>query len=198
MSLYNSRKVVKALKKNRIICALLLSVAMIFTLMPAAAFAAEEGSTASNAPEPVKGEGNKFRVSYEGWMEEDSDKGIPEGFEDFTRTYEYAKGIDLDGNVIPASSYDIEAETKSEMGWYEANIVFNDNFAEKGTYVDSLNYKLVKVSKANIKECKKTIKGLKSGKKYYVRMFAFRKITQDGDKIKMISADSKIKARKTK
>ena len=299
------------------------------------------------ADEIFYGEGNKFIVSYEGWMEGDPGQGIEEGFQDFTTTYEYAKGLDPEGNevegffvsgnptrgksfeigegaavniafgkekkvkftyieyvdaydkyvevpfevtvkatrrepianfpilnytgkpvtantlkskikvydangkVIPSSAYDIEAEDKTEMGWYEAKIVFNDSLAERGTYVDSIttyygigpaapvilnpvagkksltvkwkkptasqlknidgyyielstdknfsgNYKSVKVSKANIKKCKKTIKGLKKGKKYYIRMYAFKKISQDGDKYNMGSADSKIKYKKTK
>lgn len=293
------------------------------------------------------GEGNKFRVSYEGWMEGDPGKGIEEGFQDYTTTYVYAKGVDPEGNevegffvngnpargksfvigegaavnipfnkeekveftyieyvdaydkyvevpfevtvkatrrepsanfpiltytgkpvtaktlkskikvydangkVIPASTYDIETENKGKMGWYDAKIVFNDSLPEKDTYVDSIityygigpkapvisglvagkksmtvkwkkptsaqlknidgyyielstnknfaeNYKSVKVSKANIKKCKKTIKGLKSGKKYYVRIYAYKKITQDGDKYNMGSEDSKIKYKKTK
>ena len=298
------------------------------------------------ADEIFYGEGNKFIVSYEGWMEGDPGKGIEEGFQDFTTTYVYAKGIDPDGDevegffvngnvtrksfaigegavvdiaynkeakakftyieyvdaydkyvevpfevtvkatrrepyanypvlnytgkpvtvntlkskikvydangkVIPASTYDIEAENEVEMGWYDAKIVFNDSLPEKDTYVDSIttfygigpaapailnpvagkksmtvkwkkptasqlknidgfyielstdkqfngNYKRVNVKKDAVKKGKKVIKGLKKGKKYYVRLYAYKTVKQNDEKFKMWSDYSKVKYKKTK
>lgn len=60
------------------------------------------------------------------------------------------------------------------------------------------DYKVVKASKADIKAGKKVVKNLKKDKTYYVRMFAFKKITQDGEKFNMPSADSNVLNKKTK
>ena len=287
------------------------------------------------------GEGNAFRVSYNGWTEADPEKGIPEGFEDFTRTYYYAKGPDASGEevegffvsgnptrqdfvldqgaacdiafgeeadvefeyteyveaydeyvtvpftvkvkaskydafvnypifkytgepvkpefkvygadnkLISAEAYDVEAEDNVEMGWYEAKITFNDKFADKDKYADTItasygigpaapsikdpvagkksltvkwkkptaaqlknidgfyielstdkqfigNYRKVNVKKDAVKKGKKTVKGLKKGKKYYVRLYAYKTITQDEETFKMGSNFSKIKYKKTK
>jgi hypothetical protein len=60
------------------------------------------------------------------------------------------------------------------------------------------NYKSVKLSKSAVKSGKKLVKGLKKGKKYYVRMYAYKTVKQDGNKFQMPSNDSKIKYKKTK
>lgn len=61
------------------------------------------------------------------------------------------------------------------------------------------NYKVVKVSKKALKSGKKVIKGLKKGKRYYVRAYTFNKIKQDGETFRMPSADSKVlKSKKIK
>ena len=60
------------------------------------------------------------------------------------------------------------------------------------------NYRKVYVRKKAVKSGKKLVKKLKKGRKYYVKMYAYKKITQDGEKFKMPSADSKIKYKKTK
>ena len=59
-------------------------------------------------------------------------------------------------------------------------------------------YKRVLVKKADIKKCRKLVKGLKKNKKYYVRMYAYKTITQDGEKFKMESGFSKVMTKKTK
>ena len=58
--------------------------------------------------------------------------------------------------------------------------------------------KTVKVSKKEIKKGKKLVKGLKKGKKYYVRAYVYKSIKQDGVKFKMESAESKVLSKKTK
>lgn len=158
---------------------------------------------------------------------------------------------DANGKTILATSYYVEHANASKMGWYEATITFNDNFADKDKYVDSIsttygigpnaptlytpvagkkrltvkwkkptsaqlknitgfciemstdklfmgNYKRVWVSKTAVKKGKKVVKGLKKGKKYYVRLFAYKTIKQDGEKYKMESNYSKVKYKKTK
>lgn len=60
------------------------------------------------------------------------------------------------------------------------------------------NYKRVWVSKKTVKTGKKLVKGLKKGKRYYVRMYARKSTTQDGEKFNVYSNDSNIKYRKTK
>lgn len=60
------------------------------------------------------------------------------------------------------------------------------------------NFKRVQVSKKAIKSGKKLVKGLKKGKKYYVMMYAYKTTTQDGEKLKVYSNDSKILYKKTK
>ena len=60
------------------------------------------------------------------------------------------------------------------------------------------DYKRVRISKKILKKGVKTIKGLKKGKKYYVRMYTYKNITQSGEKFTMPSRDSKIVTRKTK
>ena len=58
--------------------------------------------------------------------------------------------------------------------------------------------KTVKVSKKAFKAKKKTIRGLKKGKKYYVRMYAYKTVTQDGEKQTVQSAYSKVLSKKAK
>ncbi len=60
------------------------------------------------------------------------------------------------------------------------------------------NYKSVHVSKKVFKAGKKVIKKLKKGKKYYVRMYSYKTVKQNGVKYKMPSNDSKILYRTTK
>lgn len=60
------------------------------------------------------------------------------------------------------------------------------------------NYKSVWISKKAIKSGKKLVKNLKKGKRYYVRMYAYKKITQDGESFRMYSNYSKLSYRKTK
>ena len=61
------------------------------------------------------------------------------------------------------------------------------------------NYKGVWVSKKTVKKGKITVtKGLKKNKKYYVRIQAYKTITQDGEKFRMLSNYSKTKYKKTK
>lgn len=58
--------------------------------------------------------------------------------------------------------------------------------------------KTVKVSKKQIKSGKKVVKGLKKGKKYYVRVHVFKNVTQNGEKITVPAPDSNVKSKKTK
>lgn len=58
--------------------------------------------------------------------------------------------------------------------------------------------KKVKVSKSQIKKGKKLVKGLKKGKKYYVRAYVYKNIKQNGVKTRMESANSKVMTKKTK
>lgn len=58
--------------------------------------------------------------------------------------------------------------------------------------------KYVKVSKKAFKAKKKTIKGLKKGKKYYVRMLAYKTVKQNGVQETVESPYSKVLAKKTK
>ena len=60
------------------------------------------------------------------------------------------------------------------------------------------NNKKVFVSKKAFKSGKKVIKKLSKGKKYYVKMYAYKTIKQNGRKFKMPSADSKVLYKKTK
>lgn len=60
------------------------------------------------------------------------------------------------------------------------------------------NYKLVKISKKALKKGSKTVKKLKGGKKYYVRMYTFKKIKQDGESYGMISDFSKTRTKKVR
>ena len=162
------------------------------------------------------------------------------------------KVYDANNKLIPAEAYDVEHEKTSKMGYYEAKITFNDKFADKDKYVETIvtsygigpaapviyktvagkkkltvkwkkpnkaqlknldgylielstdksftgNYKGVWVSKKTVKKGKFTVtKGLKRNKKYYVRIQAYKKITQDGEKFRMLSNYSKVKYKKTK
>lgn len=56
------------------------------------------------------------------------------------------------------------------------------------------DYKMIELSKKAVKSGKKTVKGLQKGKKYYVRMSAFKKVGDD----EVISDNSKTKSKKTK
>ena len=58
--------------------------------------------------------------------------------------------------------------------------------------------KTVKVSKKAFKAKKKTIKGLKKGKKYYVRMNSYKTVKQDGGEQLVQSDYSKVLSKKTK
>jgi co-chaperonin GroES (HSP10) len=60
------------------------------------------------------------------------------------------------------------------------------------------NFKVVKVSKKTLKKGYKSIKKLKGGKKYYVRMYTYKKIKQGGENFYMYSDYSKTKVRKTR
>lgn len=286
------------------------------------------------------GEGNCFEVDCRGWAEGDSDKGIEEGYIEYTRKYQYVKGVDdsgeevegfflngrlnyiesgyivsedcdleygkdneieftymeyidaldewvevpftvtvkatkynpyakddgkiyaytgstrklsfkmydNDGKLIPSTEYTISPKNAAKkMGWYDATITFKN----KDKYVDSVpvyygigpaspkltkltagkksltvrwkklsakqlktidgfyiklstdkhfynNVKTVKVTKKAFKSGKKLVKGLKKGKRYYVKMYAYKSIKRNGITFKMRSADSKIMYRKTK
>ena len=56
------------------------------------------------------------------------------------------------------------------------------------------DYKMIELSKKAVKSGKKTVKGLQKGKKYYVRMSAFKNVGDD----EVISDNSKTKSKKTK
>ena len=72
-------------------------------------------------------------------------------------------------------------------------------YIEVSTDSDFLNIvKNVKVSKKAFKSKKKLIKGLKKGKTYYVRMYSYKNITQDGEKETILSNFSKVLHKKTK
>lgn len=58
--------------------------------------------------------------------------------------------------------------------------------------------KKVKVSKSQLKKGKKIVKGLKKGKKYYVRAYTYKTVSQKGVKNKMQSPGSKVLTKKTK
>lgn len=60
------------------------------------------------------------------------------------------------------------------------------------------NVKKVKVSKKTFNSGRTVVKGLKKGKKYYVKMYAYANIKQKGVKFKMPSNDSKVLKKKTK
>ena len=60
------------------------------------------------------------------------------------------------------------------------------------------NYKRVRVSKSDVRKGKKLVKNLRKGKKYYVRLYAYKTVTQDGEKFKMGSGYSKVKTIKVK
>ena len=61
------------------------------------------------------------------------------------------------------------------------------------------NYKSIHVKKSQVKKGYKVIKNLKKGKKYYVRINAYKNIKDsDGDKYEMPSEYSKVKSKKTK
>ena len=81
------------------------------------------------------------------------------------------------------------AQLKNVDGFY-IELATDKNFVK--------NYKHIYVNKKTVKAGKKLIKNLKKGKKYYVRMYAYKKITQDGEKFEMPSADSNVKYIKTK
>lgn len=59
------------------------------------------------------------------------------------------------------------------------------------------NYKKIKLTKKQIKAGKKTIKGLKKGKRYYIRATFYKYIKQNGTTIKMPSPNSNLCNRKT-
>ena len=166
-------------------------------------------------------------------------------------TSQKIKVYDADGKPIPAEAYDVEAENDGKMGWYNATITLNDKFADKDTYISSINtsygigpkaptiykpvagkkrmtvkwkkptaaqlknidgfyielstdksfmgnYKRVWVSKKVVKKGKKVVTGLKKGRKYYIRLYAYKKITQDGETFRMESKYSTVKIKKTK
>ena len=83
--------------------------------------------------------------------------------------------------------------TKSQLknidGMY-IEVAQNKNFTK--------GYNIYRVSKKALKSSKKTIKKLSGGKKYYVRLCAFKKVKQNGEKFYINSNDSKLKACKTK
>lgn len=60
------------------------------------------------------------------------------------------------------------------------------------------NYKKIKVSKKQLKKKYKVIKKLKKNKKYYVRMYTYKKIKQGGETFQMWSEYSNVKSKKTK
>ena len=59
-------------------------------------------------------------------------------------------------------------------------------------------YKKYTINKKAIKKCKKVIKKLKKGKKYYVQVYAVKKIKQNGESFNMPSASTKTKVVKVK
>lgn len=59
-------------------------------------------------------------------------------------------------------------------------------------------YKTYKVSGKTLKSGKKVIKKLKKGKKYFVRIYAYKKVKQGSESYYMFSDDSKIKSIKVK
>ena len=60
------------------------------------------------------------------------------------------------------------------------------------------NYKNVKVSKKAFRSGRKMVKDLKKGKKYYVRMYAYKTVKQKGVTFDMPSKDSNVLKNKTK
>ena len=82
--------------------------------------------------------------------------------------------------------------TKSQLknidGMY-IEVAQNKNFTK--------GYKIFNVSKKALKDGRKTIKKLSGGKKYYVRLCAFKKVKQNGEKFYINSNDSKAKTGKT-
>lgn len=83
-----------------------------------------------------------------------------------------------------------KAQLKQIDGMY-IEIATDKNFTQ--------NYKQIKVSKKALKKAnKKVISKLKKKKKYYVRMYTYKNIKQDGFKFNMFSNDSNIKYAKTK
>lgn len=60
------------------------------------------------------------------------------------------------------------------------------------------NYRSIKLTKKQVKKNKRVIKKLTRNKKYFVRMYTYKKIKQGGEKFFMYSADSNKKKVKTK
>ena len=58
--------------------------------------------------------------------------------------------------------------------------------------------KTVKVSKSQLKKGSKLVKGLKKGKKYYVRTYTYKTVSKNGVKDKIRSPYSKVSTKKTK
>ena len=83
--------------------------------------------------------------------------------------------------------------TKSELRNIDGMVI------ELSTDKHFLNgVKTVKVSKSQIKKGQKLVKSLKKGKKYYVRAYTYKTVTQNGVKNKISSPVSKVKIKKTK
>ena len=58
--------------------------------------------------------------------------------------------------------------------------------------------KTVNLTKKQVKSGKKVVKGLKKGKRYYVRIHTFKNVKQNGEKAAVPSPDSVVKSKKTK
>ena len=124
----------------------------------------------------------------------------------FKDTTKYVDSITAYYSIGPASP----KLTKVTAGKKRLTVKWNKMSAKKlkkidGFYIevstdsDFLNIvKNVKVSKKAFKSKKKLIKGLKKGKTYYVRMYSYKNITQNGEKETVYSNFSKVLRKKTK